>query len=201
MGVAEIDAVRAQGVQLVGQAGKQLGIEVGALQALGIDVHQVRPLALHGLFRRLVVGGEIGGIADDLALDQQRDVLKRRGGADRKQRQQHGDEAVGHAAAFGLAAQQAAGQHREDKPQRRQQADKRQHVFADARAFEAAGDGVNHRVGDAVAGKVVAGDQNNVQHQIAAEQRQQNGEPPAVGGGPGAINQNRRQEENKRNDC
>ena len=53
LGVAEIDAVRAQGVQLVGQAGKQLGIEVGALQTLGIDVHQVRPFALHGLFGAL----------------------------------------------------------------------------------------------------------------------------------------------------
>ncbi|MND74096.1 hypothetical protein D3C80_656840 [compost metagenome] len=187
MGIAEVDAVFAVLVQFVGQAGEDLLVEVGSLQAFSIDIHQVRRFALYGFLRRFVIGVKVGGIAANLALHQQRDVLKGGSSADGKQRQHHGEHAVNHAAAFRLAPYQTPGQQGEDQRQHRQQADKRQQVFADAGALQAAGEGVDHRIGNAVTGKVVAGDQHHVEDQIAAQQRQQGGQPPAVGGGTGAV--------------
>ena len=193
-GVAEIQALRLLLAQFRRQTGENLLVEVGALQAFAVDIDQIELRVVDDLLRHLVVAVEVGVRQPGVRGDQAGDLAKGRRGLYRAGGAGHRQQTPAEMVRPLVAAQQPAQQADQQKEQQ-QQPESGHHIFTDARAGQAVGQGIEHRIVDAVAGEVVAGEERGVEQNEQHQQKQHKGKPELMATGFPRVNGNGRQEQ------
>ncbi len=161
-GVAEVETFVFQGAQIRRQVREGIVIEIGSLQALAVDIHQIK-LRVSDRFRWLfIVRHEIRIAVARLGFHQLGDLVKRRAGIHGGQRKEKRQQAVAMVVRKMTAAAQDPGERTKNHHQSHHQPQTGENVFTHARARQAIGQRVEHCIVDTVAGKVVAGVERNV---------------------------------------
>ena len=170
-GVAEIEAFAFQFAKLGRQVGKRLVIKIGALKAFAVDIDQVE-LGVGDAFRRLfIVGNKIRIAVAGLGFHQLANLAERRTGVNGGQRENQRQQAIAKVVRMMTASAEYPAQGAENAHQRHDNPGAGKDIFADARAGQAVGQGIKHRVINAVAGEIIAGVESDVEDHKQAQHR------------------------------
>ncbi len=161
-GVAEIDPFVLDGPQFRGEIREGVVIEIGALKTFAVDVDEVQ-LRIRNRFTRLfVIGRKVGIAVARLGFHQLGDLMKRRAGIHRGEREYQRQQAVAEMVRMVTAAAQDPTQQSKHAYQRNHHANARKYVLTNPGAGQAVGQSIENGIVNPVPGKIVAGIEGNV---------------------------------------